>query len=341
MKLMTSYIREPAGPGFMPRNLSHFTCRWHLILHLTASLSLLSAGPTAFNQANDLYRRGRFTAALIQYEKALKEGGSPALVFFNMGNAYYQLEKPDMAIGCYQSAVLESPDFFAAYLNLGILYHAQEDWPSAAVIMEQARVMEPNNKDVLLILSVAYKNLQAWARAVECLTRALETDSSLVDCYFLLYDIHQELGDRREARRYLNNYPDDARRADEKYRLLGNMAENNGNLDKAAFYYGRQARMAPENRWARYKLVEVIFNSGKALLALETAKEALQDFNDFGELALLAGNIAFKSEYWPDAVSFYAKAHRLGEARGLVGLQNMRKMNKATQSINYYSREKQ
>jgi len=285
----------------------------------------------SFTQGNELYGRGRYAEAAKLYERSIKEGASASLALFNMGNCYYQMNALARAVGCYRAAIVEAPSFFTAYLNLGVLYQSQEDWPSTVSTLEIADALEPDNKQVVLILAVAYRNLKAYGPAVKCLERALALDPAMYDCYFMLFDVYQELEDLDLAVSYLNRYPDTGRRAAEKYRLLAGVAEAKGEADKAAFFYRQQVELAPDNRAARYQLVEALNKSGHALLALETARDALKRFGDYGELALLGGNIAFERKFWRDAGQFYQTAYALGEARGLIGLQNVEKQTKKTE----------
>ena len=278
-----------------------------------------------FDQGNELYRQGRFEHAVKMYEQALMENANRTLVYFNMGNAWYQLNELTKAAACYKMTVNESPDFFSGLLNLGIVLHELEDWPSTIVILEEARTAEPSNKQVLLILSVAYKNLKIYSKAIRCLKESLVIDSTQYDCYFLLYDICQEIEDWYEAQYYLNKYPDSGNRADEKYRLLGSIAEINEDWKYAMRCYRRQIEISPNNKWAWYKMIEITSISGKPLLAIDYARTALKRYPDFGELALMAGNIAFNNNQLDHAERFYMQASRNGEARGLVGLQNIRK----------------
>jgi tetratricopeptide (TPR) repeat protein len=287
--------------------------------------TLIGAESVSFVTANQLYGEGRFANAVKLYEKSLHEGANASLAFFNMGNCYYQMNLVPKAIACYKSAIVESPGFFTAYLNLGVLYQAQEKWPEAIAVLETADALEPDNRQVVLMLGVAYRNMKAYALAVRDIERTLALDSTITDCYFLLFDIYQELQDLDGALRWLAHYPDNGKRAAEKYHLLASVASVNHEYEKAAFLYRKEAEMAPGSKWARYDLVTVLQKCGHPLLALDEASQALRQFNDFSELALLAGNIAFEAKSLRDAQKYFQIAYSLGDARGLVGLQNVEK----------------
>jgi tetratricopeptide (TPR) repeat protein len=297
-----------------------------LIVVLTVVIGYVEADNVSegsFERGNELYNEGKFAEAAVYYKKSLREGANLSLAYFNMGNCYYQIHKVPRAIGCYQEAIDEAPGFFTAYLNLGILYQMQQDWPSTIAVLQIADEIEPDNKQVVLILSIAYRNMKAYAPAVRCIERAIELDSMLYDCYFLLFDIYQELDDFNTAIKCLDRYPETGKRAAEKYHLLAGIADIRGEMEKSVFLYRKEIELAPENRSAYYNLVNALNKSGHSLLALQTASEALIRFDDYADLAVLAGNIAFERSYMREADVFYHKAYSLNDVRGLLGLQNM------------------
>jgi tetratricopeptide (TPR) repeat protein len=298
------------------------------VLALACAMPVSGASRGSFVRGNDLYGQGKYAEAAVFYKLSIKEGASASLALFNMGNCYYQMTMIPSAIACYQEAIDEAPGFFTAYLNLGVLYQTQEDWPSTASTLEIADAIEPDNKQVVLILAIAYRNLKAYAPAVKCIERAIGLDSTLYDCYFLLFDIYQELEDFNAAVTYLDKYPDSGKRAAEKYRLLAGIADVRGETEKSAFLYRKETELAPDNHAATYNLVNALNKSGHGLLALETARESLRRFDTYADLALLAGNIAFERKYMREAGEFYQKAYSLNDARGLIGLQNVAKQTK-------------
>jgi tetratricopeptide (TPR) repeat protein len=307
-------------------------CAWAVVsvIALFFGRAALGASGGSFHAGNESYGKGDYEKAAVLYKQAIDEGASASLSYFNMGNCFYQMNRIPKAIGCYQAATYEAQGFFSAYLNLGILYQMQEDWPATIATLEIANTLEPGNKQVVLILAIAYRNLKAYAPAIKCIEQAMELDSTLIDCSFLLFDIYQELEDLSAALASLDRYPDAGKRAAEKYRLLAGIAEVRGETEKSAFLYRKEIECEPDNRGAYFSLVNALYKCGHGLLALETAGIALRKFDNYADLALLAGNIAFERKYTKEAGKFYQKAYSLGDARGLIGLQNVVKTNKRT-----------
>lgn len=288
----------------------------YLVINSTTAQNLLS-------KANEYYINNEYDKAIQTYYKALKKGENPTLAYFNLGNTYYRVDSISKAIVCYQSSITEAPEFFRAYLNLGILYYNLDDMGSAIAVLKQAENLEPVNMQVMLTLASAYKNVQEYSLAIPYLEKVIEKDKNNDDCYFILYEIYQKIGDLGSAKKWLEQYPDHKKRAADKYHLLGEMAEESGNLSEAIYYYNRIISIAPKRKWAYFNLVRAMQADGNTLSALQRASIALSVFEDFSDLALLAGNFAFEAKYYKKAERFYASAYKAGNAGGLVGLQNL------------------
>jgi len=288
---------------------------------VVAALACVRAGELA--EGNRLYADGRFAEAVGAYRKALEAGANPAIAWFNLGNAYYQLDSLPKAAVCYDAAVGHAPDFCKAYTNLGVLLLNMDMLGGAVAALEQALGCDADNVLSMLTLAVAYRKLDEHGRAVPLLERAVKVDPSRDECYFLLYDINRELGDRLEAQRWLEAYPDSSRRAAEKYRLLGQMADERSDRKQSIYWYSRLVEMRPDERWGHFRLIQALLDNDATLTALERADAALARFDDFVELMLLAGNASLDAGYLRRAERYYLSAFRLGSSGGAIGIQNL------------------
>lgn len=85
---------------------------------------ILCFGQFAFSQmnvvklANDLYAKGDYSNAAIQYEKILSNDGVAPEIYFNLGNAYYKSNEIGRSILNYERALRLSPSFDDARFNL-------------------------------------------------------------------------------------------------------------------------------------------------------------------------------------------------------------------------------
>ncbi len=287
-------------------------------------LAAVPAAAAPLDVANELYGDGKYRQAVGAYRRALGRGANPAVAYFNLGNSYYQLDSTAAAIVCYETAVREAPEFDRALLNLGILYYGMDALGEAVAVLERARRLSGQDPQILLTLGSAYTKLHDYRRAVPLLEQVLALDSTRTECWFVLFDINRALGDFEEARRCLERYPDSGSRIADKYQLLGELAEEHFGAEDAVFYYQRLVELAPARRSAHSRLVKALFDNNNALSAVQQARHSLRRFDDFAELALMAGNRAYEAGLFSAAEELYADAYRLGRAGGLVGLRNLR-----------------
>jgi len=74
---------------------------------------------SAFDKANELYRKQKYAEAAQEYESVLKGKQESAEVYFNLGNAYYKLGKIAPSVYNFEKALLLDPNDKDAKINLG------------------------------------------------------------------------------------------------------------------------------------------------------------------------------------------------------------------------------
>jgi tetratricopeptide (TPR) repeat protein len=94
-----------------------------ILLVCTASY----AQKSDFDQANDLYRAGKYAEAANLYENILSTKKHSAELYFNLGNAYYKQTKVGPAIYYYEKALLLSPQDDEIITNLEFARKLQID----------------------------------------------------------------------------------------------------------------------------------------------------------------------------------------------------------------------
>lgn len=72
---------------------------------------------------------------------------------------------------------------------------------------------------------------------------------------------------------------------------------------------------------------------GNELVALETARTALEMFPDFPQLAILAGTISFSRGYLAEAEKYFGMAEKMGSPDAIVGLANVKNKRKALEEV--------
>lgn len=71
-----------------------------------------------FEQANELYRKSKFTESIANFEKIEKSGFVSSELYFNLGNSYYKINKVAESIYYYEKALKINPLNTDAKTNL-------------------------------------------------------------------------------------------------------------------------------------------------------------------------------------------------------------------------------
>ena len=88
------------------------------LLFLIASNIWATDIDNKFLNGNDLYQKGRYQDAILQYESLPKMQIESAELYFNLGNCYYKLHKVAPAIFNYEKAALLNPNDTEIQTNL-------------------------------------------------------------------------------------------------------------------------------------------------------------------------------------------------------------------------------
>lgn len=297
-------------------------CMVMLVIYIHFIVFTINAG--ALSEAQSYYKKGDYHKALDLYKKNRFSAPNPALVYFNMANCWYQMDSLANAVVCYEMSLEEAPAFFKAWLNLGILKYNLNDFPGVIAALERARSIEPENIQLLLVLASAYRRLDDISNVIPLLEQAVTIEPGMEKGYFMLYEANYSLGNLDDAARWLKACPDSAsERTREKYTFLAELFEEMGQLNEALSWWRRVKNSYRQDRWANYRYVSLLARQGTVLLALAEADKCLDEFSDFGELALLAGSIAVEQGMLQRASRYFMKAWNIGYSEGLVGLQNI------------------
>lgn len=294
-----------------------FICLLSLLLPRFSWSGILS-------QANELYENGKLTQAIPLYKKASLSGENPAICYFNLANAYFQLDSIPQSIVYYQATTSFAPDFFRGHLNLAISYYTLDDIGGCIASVKRALKIEPENEKALMLLAASYRKIQANSEAIVIFERLIKLYPQNDESYIAIAEIYRELLDNEEALNWLSRYPESGKNETYVNLLQAEIFETTGKLDKALYHLIEAFSKDSSNKWILYRIVSIYEDIGNDLVALEEAGKGLEIFPQFGELAVLAGNIAFKHQKYHDAEWFYTIAKNNGVAGGFIGLENLR-----------------
>jgi tetratricopeptide (TPR) repeat protein len=276
-------------------------------------------------QANRLYNAGKYKQAVALYRRAVARGENPALGYFNMANAYFQLNKLSHAIVYYQASVDAAPDFFMSRLNLAVAYYMYDEIGQCIAHLKRALELKPDHLKANLLLASAYRRAGDRPRAAVLFERIyLKHPAKKPEICLTLGEIYRELDDPVTAAKWLLRYPRSGKHHVYVLQVLAELYEGRGKLDRAIYYLRQVCASGKKKRWSHYQLVLLLKRTGHALVALSEAEKALELYKDFAELALFAGNVAFKEKLYSRAERHYRLAAKLGSPSAVIGLENIR-----------------
>jgi tetratricopeptide (TPR) repeat protein len=110
-----------------------------------------------FQQANQLYEKGQFAAAIPMYESLVQEHQQNAALYYNLGNAYYRTQAMGKAIANYERALRLDPRDSEIRQNLAFLRQSVKE-PDPAFLTAVARGLNGmvSINELTVICSVVY-----------------------------------------------------------------------------------------------------------------------------------------------------------------------------------------
>lgn len=120
----------------------------------------------SFARGNQLYLEGKFEAAIVQFEEALKETPQNPDVLYNLALAYEDAGRLDDALTTYNRVLNLEPTYVPALVNLGRLYFRGERLEAAAAQWKRALQINPLHASAHYNLAIAYERLDP-GKAIE------------------------------------------------------------------------------------------------------------------------------------------------------------------------------
>jgi len=276
------------------------------------------------DDANSLYSKGKTIEAIPLYKKAISAGENSAFCYFNLANAYYQIDSVAEAIVYYNAAINEAPRFFRGRLNLAIAYYAVDELGECIAQANRALELEPDNQKAILTLAMAYRRLGAYPQAITCFERLAQIAPQREEAPLNLGLLYRDLDDPQEAIAWFNAYPSSGKNIAAALLYCADAYETMGDHVKARYYCVKSFQKDTTKQWTFYRIVNLDEKTGNNLVAFEEAKQGVERFPRFGDLALLAGSMAFKLQRYGEAKRYYENALASGAPGAVSGLENVR-----------------
>jgi tetratricopeptide (TPR) repeat protein len=163
----------------------------------TRTLACTSKNPIAHdNLGSALADRGRFDAALAQYQEALKIKPDDVKAHNNLGLIFARRGDLEEAIDHYRQALEKQPDFAAAHNNLGLALADCGELPDAMAHYKRALAIKPDYAEAHNNLGLALADGEQFDAAIAEYRQALAIDPDVAETR---YNLGLALAARGEA----------------------------------------------------------------------------------------------------------------------------------------------
>jgi stress-induced-phosphoprotein 1 len=99
------------------------------------------------NKGNDLFKDGKYPAAIKEYEEGLRRNPVSIAIFSNRCAAYIKLMEPATALKDAERCLELDPKFVKAYGRKGTCHHLMKEYHKAMKTFEDGLKIDPTNKD--------------------------------------------------------------------------------------------------------------------------------------------------------------------------------------------------
>ncbi len=124
-----------------------------------------------------LYKKKRYTEAISEFDKAIKESPDNPEVYYWRGRCYLYLKRYDNAIDDFKQTIELKPEHVEAYNNLGWIYGIKHEYKESVDYLSKSIELAPNNAWAYYTRARVYYEMGRIADAKSDLKRACELGS--------------------------------------------------------------------------------------------------------------------------------------------------------------------
>ena len=210
------------------------------------------------------------TAAIEDYEKALRLRPNAADAMLGLGNAHYMQGNLDQAEKILRKALEHQPDFPFALNSLGVVLRQTKRLDEARDVLERILIVKPNYPEGLLNLGTVYDSLGQSAAAERMYRRVLEMNPNITAAMYSLARLVRDR-DANEGERLYRRVIELEPNRDDAMLNLANMLMNAEKHDEALALMRTACEMNPKQamNW---------LNRGAACSGLGRNDEAIECF---------------------------------------------------------------
>ncbi len=163
------------------------------LLALALASVLLAADDPRFDEAYELYLKGRFQEALQLYQEVQKANPKFAGVYYEMGLCHKELRQFQQAANSFRQATNLNPSFAQAWAELGSASIGAKKYDDAVTSLQQAVKLDPKNAEAFANLGYAMWQKADLDNAEKMLKKAISLDGTQVQAHVDLGNLYLKL----------------------------------------------------------------------------------------------------------------------------------------------------
>ena len=256
-KLKPDTNSELVNPAFSSNNtesMSPQTNKFVLLpaidrtLEPTPAPEEMSAAEVYIAQALLYFEQNQLNESIAAVTEALRVYPEMGVAYKIWGNCLQRQGKSAEAIGIYAKALEAKADMAEIYCNLGSIYARQKKWQSAIEHYQKSIIINPEIATPYRNLARVWDELKEYDKSADCFFNAINLQPDLLSPqnHFNLANNLLAEGNRTQAIACYQSCIELEPKFLNAYARLADALEEDGQQEKALFYYKKLARLQTE-----------------------------------------------------------------------------------------------
>ena len=208
----------------------------------------MSAAEVYIAQALLYFEQNQLSESIAAATEALRLYPEMGVAYKIWGNCLQRQGKSAEAIGIYAKALEAKADMAEIYSNLGSIYARQKKWQSAIEHYQKSIMVNPEIATPYRNLAKVWDELKEYDKSADCFFKAINLQPSLLSPqnHFNLANNLLAEGNRTQAIACYQSCIELEPKFLNAYARLADALEEDGQPEKALFYYKKLARLQTE-----------------------------------------------------------------------------------------------
>jgi predicted O-linked N-acetylglucosamine transferase (SPINDLY family) len=135
------------------------------------------------NKGNTLQDLGKYQDAVVCYDKALSLSPGYAEALCNKGNALQKLGLLKAALSCYDAAIAIRPNYAEAWAYKGLIFGKLKRFEEASSCYNSAVTIDPHNSEAWNLIGMLFCDYSLYKQAVEYFEKAIDVNASYASAW--------------------------------------------------------------------------------------------------------------------------------------------------------------